>query len=241
MNGDGYADVVVGAPGYNSNQGRAYVYTGSAGGLSASPALTLTGEATSDLFSFSVATAGDVDGDGYADLIIGAFGYLSYTGRAYVYPGNGGWGRTVLARQGASGSWQPVQPWGLSRLKEGFQVSLVATDPHGRGRVKLQVQACPPGVPFGHPSCLSHTSAAWTDVTATPGGVTLIETISGLSGTLYRWRARVLYASYSVTAAGIRPPPNPAHGPWRRLLGQALEADIRIGVYRIIYLPLIRR
>jgi uncharacterized repeat protein (TIGR01451 family) len=36
-----------------------------------------------------------------------------------------------------------------------------------------------------------------------------------------------LYAPQTVTAAGITPPPHPAHGPWRRFLGQAMEADLR--------------
>ncbi len=33
-----------------------------------------------------------------------------------------------------------------------------------------------------------------------------------------------------MTEPGITPPPNPAHGPWRRFLGQAFEADIRTGL-----------
>jgi hypothetical protein len=52
-------------------------------------------------------------------------------------------------------------------------------------------------------------------VTASGAGVTLEETISGLvSGGLYRWRARVLYAAFHVTEVGVTPPPNPAHAPW---------------------------
>ena len=47
-------------------------------------------------------------------------------------------------------------------------------------------------------------------------------------GELYRWRARVLYAPYSVTETGITSPPNPAHGPWRRVSAQGVEADIRV-------------
>jgi hypothetical protein len=65
-------------------------------------------------------------------------------------------------------------------------------------------------------------------VTATPGGVPLSTTVSGLTAeTLYRWRARVLYAPFGVTETGITPPPNPAHGPWRRVSAQAVEADVR--------------
>ena len=75
VNGDGYADVVVGARGYSSSTGRAYVYLGGPGGLATTAATTLTGEATSDYFGCSVATAGDVNGDGYADVVVGARGY----------------------------------------------------------------------------------------------------------------------------------------------------------------------
>ena len=42
VNGDGYGDVIVGAPRYDNgetNEGRAFVYHGSATGLSASPGL----------------------------------------------------------------------------------------------------------------------------------------------------------------------------------------------------------
>ena len=87
VNGDGYADVVVGARGYSSSTGRAYVYLGGASGLATTAATTLTGEAADNYFGYSVATAGDVNGDGYADVVVGAYGYSSGTGRAYVYLG----------------------------------------------------------------------------------------------------------------------------------------------------------
>ena len=77
VNGDGYADVVIGASGYDSYTGRAYVYLGGASGLATTAATTLTGEAASERFGSSVATAGDVNGDGYADVVVGAHGYSS--------------------------------------------------------------------------------------------------------------------------------------------------------------------
>jgi hypothetical protein len=244
VNGDGYADVIVGALGHDSDHGRVCVYHGSPSGLVATPALTLTGENEYDYFGGSVASAGDVNGDGYPDAIVGADLSLdgSGQGRAYVYHGNDGGGRTVLAcQQRGDGSGTPVQAWGLSFARQGFQVQLRATDPRGRGRVKLQVEACLPGTPFDDPSCVIHTAAAWTDVTTVTSGVTLTEIITGLAGdSLYRWRARVLYAHQTVTATGITPPPNPAHGPWRRWLGQAVEADVRTTAYRV-WLPTIFR
>ncbi|MEZ4652808.1 MAG: FG-GAP-like repeat-containing protein [Candidatus Eisenbacteria bacterium] len=75
VNGDGYDDVIVGAKGYTntqSHQGRVYVFHGGAGGLGGSPAQTLNGIAADDAFGFSVSTAGDVNADGYADILIGA-------------------------------------------------------------------------------------------------------------------------------------------------------------------------
>jgi hypothetical protein len=153
-------------------------------------------------------------------------------GAAFVFLGNGdGDGRPVLARQlrGSTGG-AGVQPWALAGTANGtsFRVRMQATHPGGRGRVKLQIRACPPGVTFGHASCTTHTGASWSDVTASGGGVTLTETVSGLSANaLYRWRARVLHAPFSVTQAGITAPANPGHGPWRRLFGQSVEGDLR--------------
>ena len=68
---------------------------------------------------------------------------------------------------------------------------MTATHPEGRGRVKLEVEICAAGVPFRSGSCIIHQGAEWTDVTATPGGVVLTETPTGLApDALYRWRAR---------------------------------------------------
>ena len=86
MNADGYSDLVVGAPAYNSNMGRSYVFTGSAA-MDNTADLTLTGGATGYLFGASVSSASDVNGDGYSDIAIGANGYSSSRGRVYLYFG----------------------------------------------------------------------------------------------------------------------------------------------------------
>ncbi|MCB0810612.1 MAG: FG-GAP repeat protein, partial [Flavobacteriales bacterium] len=70
VNGDGYADVVVGAP--DSGPGRAFVFMGGPGGLSAGPVVTLTGGLTR--FGLSVGTAGDINSDGFADIVVGSDG-----------------------------------------------------------------------------------------------------------------------------------------------------------------------
>jgi len=93
VNGDGYADVVVGAPLYDNGQdreGRAFVYHGSAAGLAATPAWTAESDQAVTFFGTSAATAGDVNGDGYSDVIVGAWQYdngQEDEGRAFVYYG----------------------------------------------------------------------------------------------------------------------------------------------------------
>ncbi|HEV8699662.1 MAG TPA: MopE-related protein [Candidatus Polarisedimenticolia bacterium] len=90
VNRDGFDDVIVGAPLFDnagfSDQGRAYVYQGSATGLSPNPAWTADGSKTLARFGSSVASAGDVNYDGYDDVIIGAPIYDS--GRAFIYHGS---------------------------------------------------------------------------------------------------------------------------------------------------------
>jgi len=94
VNGDNYSDVIIGAPYYDNGQtdeGRAYVYHGSASGLSATP--NWTAESNQDFahFGYSVSTAGDINDDGYQDVIVGARLYSNgqvAEGGAFVYHGS---------------------------------------------------------------------------------------------------------------------------------------------------------
>lgn len=86
VNGDGYADVIVGAYGNSSNKGKSYIYYGGAA-MNNVADVTLSGEAANDYFGFSVSGAEDVNGDGYSDVIVGAYGNSSYKGRSYIYFG----------------------------------------------------------------------------------------------------------------------------------------------------------
>ena len=94
VNGDGYGDVLVGAPGYTNGAGEAgavFVYHDSAAGLSTIANWRAVANRANAAFGFSVATAGDVNGDGYDDILVGAPGPETDEqgrGRVYVYHGS---------------------------------------------------------------------------------------------------------------------------------------------------------
>ncbi|MBK8552922.1 MAG: VCBS repeat-containing protein [Ignavibacteria bacterium] len=86
VNDDCFSDVIVGAMQYSSNTGRAYIYYG--GALMNNTAdVILTGEAELNLFGGSVSSAGDVNGDGFSDVIVGAFIIHQGIGRSYIFFG----------------------------------------------------------------------------------------------------------------------------------------------------------
>jgi hypothetical protein len=82
VNGDDYADVIVGAVLYDAgeiDEGAAFVLLGSAAGITDGDPSTAATQLESDQetakMGQSVAGAGDVNGDGYADVIVGAYRY----------------------------------------------------------------------------------------------------------------------------------------------------------------------
>ncbi|PCJ55218.1 MAG: hypothetical protein COA70_02950 [Planctomycetota bacterium] len=109
VNNDGVEDVIIGArwttsPSGRSQAGSANVYSGATGLL----LYQWHGQSTSDWFGSSVAGAGDVNQDGFEDVIVGAVGAdspgLPSTGSVYVYSGADGsqlykWTGTQLSDQ----------------------------------------------------------------------------------------------------------------------------------------------
>ena len=97
LNGDGYADLVVGAPfDEDEDKGKAFIYHGSESGVATVPATRLDNpdDQADGHFGYSVAWAGDVNGDGYADLVVGAPWHSDGDagewgdGKAFVYHGS---------------------------------------------------------------------------------------------------------------------------------------------------------
>ena len=106
VNGDGFADVIVGAQLYDagqSDEGAAFVFHGSASGIADGNPLTAaaqleSNQASADFGRF-VAGAGDVNGDGFADVIVGAQLYdagQSDEGAAFVFHGSASGSRMAI-------------------------------------------------------------------------------------------------------------------------------------------------
>ncbi|KYF73955.1 hypothetical protein BE11_19740 [Sorangium cellulosum] len=124
IDGDGYADVVVGAPGQGppitSDPGSAYVFPGGPDGLDRDASVMFTGVQSSSAFGTSVASA-DFNGDGLSDVAVGAPG----SQRVHVYLGSAGAFDTV--------------PDGLLVGEGEFGLSLDAGDVNGDGFADLLV------------------------------------------------------------------------------------------------------
>ncbi len=161
VNGDGFADLLVGAPRADPNgnlSGASYVVFGKASGFSANLNLSslngmngfqLSGEARDDFSGWSVSTAGDVNGDGFADLLIGAPGanpHGSDSGASYVVFGKAiGFGANLnlSSLNGTNG----FQLSGVAAYDQsGWSVSS-AGDVNGDGFADLLV-----GAPFADPN-----------------------------------------------------------------------------------------
>ncbi len=173
VDGDGYDDLIIGAP-FNSaagsNAGRAYVYSGQTEAL----LYTFTGEAAGDNFGWSVSGAGDVNADGFADIIVGARendAGGANSGRAYVYSGSAGTLLYTFTGEAAHNAF-------------GYSVS-GAGDIDNDGRSDLIVGA------FGYPSGSENTGKVYV-YSGQSGG--LLHTFTGL--------ATDDFFGYSVSGAG---------------------------------------
>ncbi|MCP3065178.1 hypothetical protein LXT21_41035 [Myxococcus sp. K38C18041901] len=93
INGDGFKDLLIGAPGHTSNMGAVYTVYGSATRFTGNVALLsvarLMGAAATSELGRSLVALGDVDADGSADFAVGAPGFNSSQGAVYLVLGHG--------------------------------------------------------------------------------------------------------------------------------------------------------
>ncbi len=206
VNGDGLDDLIVGAylkdaNGYDS--GASYVIFGKSDGaalsidaLSPTNGFVINGAADGDNAGHSVSSAGDVNGDGLADLIIGASyadsnGFMA--GASYVVFGKSD-GTTVELSTVATGSGGFVINGAGAYDRSGFAVS-GAGDVNGDGLDDLIV-----GEPYAGPS---YTGASYVVFGKSDGGAIELSAIAtGTAGFAINGSVLSGAVGFSVTSAG---------------------------------------
>jgi hypothetical protein len=202
VDSDGYGDVIVGAQLYDeafTDEGRAYLYRGSASGLAVQPAWTVDGEQDGAFLGISVCGAGDVNGDGFADVAVGAWGFDDLQvdeGRALVFLGNGGSGWLRAPQQRASSNGSPVELFAASDVPDAFRIR--ARFPRGLQtfawitpkptRLRLEWEVKPQGTAFDGLGLAR--SALPTTLAGGPVVLNELATVPGPGA--YKWRARIL-------------------------------------------------
>ncbi|TNC99974.1 MAG: hypothetical protein FD118_3517 [Rhodocyclaceae bacterium] len=208
VNGDGLADLIVGAwqsdPAGKVVAGRSYVVfgksTGSAIDLSAvgtgSGGFVVNGQSAGDRSGRSVSGAGDVNGDGLADLVVGAYRSNLSDGRSYVV-----FGRTDNAAidlstiSGGSGGF--VINGQCSADNSGFSVS-TAGDLNGDGMADLIV-----GAIFGDPAAATSAGRSYVVFGKSDGAaINLSAVAAGSGGFVVNGQCAQDWSGYSVAAGG---------------------------------------
>ncbi len=194
VNGDGYADIIVGAylwTNGQSNEGGAWVYHGSSAGVISAPKWHDEGDQASAHFGTSVAGAGDVNGDGYADVVVGAPWYeVSYNqeGRAFVYYGNAGKGSALDLHITDSG--YPIAHLGKLDA-ERFTLRLIDRSPFGFGQIRYEIEVKPLRGKFNGQNTYSTPSSAWWEILLGGNLTVLGPNVSQCMP--FHWRMRWIY------------------------------------------------
>jgi len=234
VNGDGYADIIIGSTGIDytglPEAGAVFVYHGGSSGISSTASEIIEGNQSNSGFGSSVSGAGDVNGDGYADVILGAWGYESdiaqaNEGAAFIHLGNVN-GRDMELRPRHYSTTGMLHAWSLTQDDDTrFKLRHRVISSTGKARMRSVVELCPAGpvtVPFGSAECTIKNST-WHQ-----NNNKFTRTVTANSPGLYRWRVRFEYLPWTGTSSGINRPENPPHGPWRYQSGQVSKNLLRI-------------
>jgi hypothetical protein len=192
VNGDGYGDVIVGAPGYDNgevDEGRAYCYLGSPSGVSGVPAWMVEGNQAGAGFGYAVSTAGDVNGDGYDDVIVGACNFSdgqTGEGRACVYLGS-------VSGLNSAYAWQAES----NQAGAHFGATVAAAgDVNGDGYDDVAV-----GAPYWHEGSAPDVGKVYLYL-GSPSGLSPTPAWTAIGYEPYSYSATGLYSAGDVNADG---------------------------------------
>ncbi len=208
INGDGYADLLIGAIGHANNTGRSYVVLGgptvgvegtiALSSLNGTNGFKLDGEVIGDHSGVSVSTVGDINSDGYADLLIGAYFHASGMGRSYVVFGAmnvGVGGKISLSNLNGTNGFKLDGE--LSGDQSGISVS-GAVDFNSDGHADLVIGA------IGYPSYagMGRSYIIFGGSNVGGEGVIPLSTLNGTNGIKFDGETNDDYSGNSVSAAG---------------------------------------
>lgn len=205
-NGDGYADVVLGRD-YHFNpsngkdaelppRGLASVYHGASGGLPETHSWWAYDDTQNGgLFGSSTAGAGDLNGDGHADLVV-SDPVVRRTHVFYAAETAEPTGRVLWSLQAyESGTETPVEAGTRTRSASSFDVGCTALGTQGRTFVGLELEVKREADPYDGTNLLRPSS--WRDTGTT--GASLRVAVRDLDGnTAYKYRARLVYRADTV-------------------------------------------
>ena len=136
VNGDGYADIIVGAPYYDStytDEGAAFIFQGSANGPSLGADFWVRSGKADARLGWAVSSAGDVNGDGYSDIIVGAPDFdnpQDQEGMVFVFYGSSSGLGSAVFDPLTGADWYAQADWAVSKM--GYSVAS-AGDVNGDG------------------------------------------------------------------------------------------------------------
>ncbi|HTO92662.1 MAG TPA: FG-GAP-like repeat-containing protein [Candidatus Sulfotelmatobacter sp.] len=205
VNGDGYSDLAVGEVfgdgAGGTDCGHVYIFAGGPDPL-ASPYITFEGTGNADNLGQSVAGGGDINGDGFADVVAGeprrlsSFfdegGFQLYLGNSRGLTNEAGRGRPTRAMQPGPPA-DPIAVYGRSRSASSFGLTSNAASAGGRDRVALDWRVMRK---IGGGSGLQGRTA-WKLMGAPTdpleGAALVSQSVTGLTAsTVYGWKTRVL-------------------------------------------------
>jgi hypothetical protein len=206
INSDGYSDIIVGALEYDNgefDEGAAFLYYGSTNGINSGISSIIESNQAGADFGESVASAGDINGDGYSDVIVSAPAYDNgeyNEGGAFVYFGNEINGLSINLLQLRPGTNTSLGPGGVTEVPGQVHISMTGKSYLGRQKGKLVWEIAMNAEPFsidggkiGNSVDFSGMSSVYTEMIGA-NSTTFSEELIGLRPSVdYKWRCRIRY------------------------------------------------